>query len=110
MREIRFYRSFFPDFYTKQKPKVQEKIDYVLKLLANVQKVPEKFLKHISGTNGMYEIRVEYAGNIYRIFCFFDKGNVVVLLNSLQKKTDKLPRREIERAERLRKEYYEEKS
>lgn len=94
----------------RQSLKVQEKIDYVLKLIASVKKVPEKFLKHISGTNGLYEIRAEYAGNIYRIFCFFDKGNVVVLLHGFQKKTGKIPRREIERAERLRKEYYEEKS
>jgi len=110
VRKSQFYRSFFPDFYMRQSLKVQEKIDYVLKLIASVKKVPEKFLKHISGTNGLYEIRVEYAGNIYRIFCFFDKENVVVLLHGFQKKTGKIPRREIERAERLRKEYYEEKN
>jgi phage-related protein len=110
MRKILFYKSFFQDFYIGQSLKVQQKIDYVLKLIVSVKKVPEKFLKHISGTKGLYEIRVDYGGNIFRIFCFFDRENVLILLHGFQKKTYKIPLKELKRAERLREEYYEEKS
>jgi phage-related protein len=96
MRKILFYKSFFQDFYIGQSLKVQQKIDYVL--------------KHISGTKGLYEIRVDYGGNIFRIFCFFDRENVLILLHGFQKKTYKIPLKELKRAERLREEYYEEKS
>lgn len=70
--------------------------------------VPEKYFKHISGTKGIYEIRVEVQSNIYRVFSFFDEGNLIILVNGFQKKTLKTPRKEIELALRLRKEYYEE--
>ncbi|ODS29982.1 MAG: hypothetical protein SCARUB_04911, partial [Candidatus Scalindua rubra] len=48
-------------------------------------------------------------GNIYRIFSFFDKGNLVVLGNAFQKKTQKVPRKEIEKALKIMKEYFHEK-
>lgn len=70
--------------------------------------VPEKYFKHISGTKGIYEIRVEVQSNIYRVFSFFDEGNLIILVNGFQKKTLKTPRKEIELALRLRKEYYKE--
>lgn len=69
----------------------------------------KKFFKYLTSTKGLYEIRIEYKSNIYRIFCFFDKGELVILLNGFQKKTKKTPKKEIELAERLRKEYYNEK-
>ncbi len=69
--------------------------------------VPEKYFKHLEGTDGLYEIRVKVGRDIYRIFCFFDKGQLVILLNGFQKKSEKTPRQEIERAERLKKQYYE---
>jgi len=71
-----------------------------------VEKVSEKFLKHIEGTDGLFEIRIEVGSNIYRIFCCFDKGNLVVLFNAFQKKTQKTPRKEIELAQQLRAEYF----
>lgn len=71
-----------------------------------MDRIPEKFLKHLEGTDGLYEIRVEADGNIYRIFCCFDKGNIVVLFNGFQKKTRKTPKQEIELAERLKTEYF----
>lgn len=74
-RQIIFYRHYFTDFYLEQTEKVQEKIAYVFKILTNVQNVPKKFLSHMSGTDGFYEIRIEFDRNIYRIFCCFDKGN-----------------------------------
>ena len=69
--------------------------------------VPEKYFKHLEGTDGLYEIRVKVGSDIYRIFCFFDKGQLVILLNGFQKKSEKTPRQEIERSERLKKQYYE---
>ena len=85
--------------------KVREKIGYVFKVVKTVDKVSGKFLKHIEGTDGLYEIRVEVGSDIYRIFCCFDKGNIVVLFNAFQKKTQKTPKQEIEFALKLRKEY-----
>lgn len=60
----------------------------------------------MEGTDGLYEIRIEVGSNIYRIFCCFDKGNLVVLFNAFQKKTKKIPKQEIELAEKLKKEYF----
>jgi len=105
-RQIIFHRQYFIDFYLKQTETVQEKIGYVFRIIKTVDKVPEKFLKYIEGTDGLYEIRVEVSGNIFRIFCCFDKGNVVVLFNAFQKKSQKTPRQEIELAIKLKKEYF----
>ena len=102
MRAIEFYKDYFIDFYIKQTGKVQEKIEWTLDLIKQIDRVPEKYLKHLSGTDGLYEIRVEYQSNIYRIFCFFDKGKLVVLLNAFQKKTQKTPKKEIKMAEKLK--------
>ena len=104
-REIIFYDHHFIKFYQDQNEKVKDKIKYVLELIKQVEKVPDKFLKHIKGTKGLYEIRIEYQSNIYRIFCCFDKGKLVVLLNGFQKKTQKTPANEIEKAEKLINEY-----
>ncbi len=71
-----------------------------------MEKVSEKFLKHIADADGLFEIRIEVGSNIYRIFCFFDKGNLVVLFNGFQKKGQKTPRKEIELAEQLKAEYF----
>ena len=68
--------------------------------------MPEKFLKHLTNTNGLYEIRIEYQSNIYPIFCCFDKGKLVVLFNAFQKKTQKTPKKEIEKAIKLMDEYF----
>ncbi len=71
--------------------------------------IPEKFLKHIEGTEGLYEIRIKAGSNIYRIFCCFDKGSLVVLFNGFQKKDQKTPKKEIEQAEKLKLEYFKTK-
>ncbi len=86
--------------------KVREKIGYVFRIVKTVEKIPEKFLKHLEGTDGLYEIRVEVGSDIFRIFCCFDKGNLVVLFNAFQKKTQKTSQKEIELAEKLKKEYF----
>ena len=105
-REIIFHENHFIDFYQVQNEKVKEKIKYVLELIKQVEKVPEKFLKHLTNTNGLYEIRIEYQSNIYRIFCCFDKGKLVVLFNAFQKKTQKTPKKELEKALKLMEEYF----
>jgi phage-related protein len=85
------------------------KIQYVLELIKQVDRVPEKFLKHLAGTEGLYEIRIEVKSNIYRIFCCFDEGKLVLLFNGFQKKTQKTPKQELERALRLMTEYFQQK-
>ncbi len=78
-------------------------------LIEEVQQVPEIYLKHLEGTNGLYEIRIQLASDIFRIFSFFDEGKLVVLANGFQKKTQKTPRQEITKALKIMEEYYENK-
>ena len=108
-RQIIFYKHYFADFYLEQPENVQEKIDYIFKIMRSVQNVPRKFLEHITGTNGLYEIRIEFESNIYRIFCCFDKGNLVILFNGFQKKIQKPPKKEINLALKLKDEYFNSK-
>jgi len=108
-RKVHIHENYFWDFYYKQNVKVQDKIDWTVTLVQTTKIVPEKFLKHLKSTSGLWEIRVSANNGIFRIFCFFDKGNLVVLLSGFQKKTQKTPKSEIKRAERLKKEYYENK-
>jgi phage-related protein len=108
-RQIIFHKGYFTDFYLDQTEKVQEKIEYVFKILRTVQNVPRKFLDHITGTDGLYEIRIEFESNIYRIFCCFDNGNLVVLFNGFQKKSQKTPKRQIDMALKLKEQYFNSK-
>jgi len=108
-RQIIFFKHYFIDFYVEQTEKVQEKIEYVFKILRTVQNVPKKFLEHITGTDGLYEIRIEFESNINRIFCCFEKGNLFVLFNGFQKKSQKTPEKEIDLALKLKEEYFNSK-
>ena len=108
-RQIIFYKNYFTDFYLMQSDKVQEKIEFVFKVICTVQRVPKKFLQHMSGTEGLYEIRVEIESNIYRFFCCFDKGNIVILFNGFQKKTQKTPKEEMDLALKLKDDYFNSK-
>jgi phage-related protein len=105
-RQIIFHEDYFLDFYKSLDANVKTKIQYVLELVKQVDRVPAKFLAPMSGYEGLYEIRVEYQSNIYRIFCCFDEGRLVVLFNGFQKKTQKTPKEEIQRAMRLKNEYF----
>ncbi|MFA4852808.1 MAG: type II toxin-antitoxin system RelE/ParE family toxin [Thermoplasmata archaeon] len=109
IRTIVAYKNYFVDFLAAQPVKVQNKIYKILELVEYQQQIPTKFIKHIEGTGGLYETRFSLGNNIWRVFCFFDEGKLVILLNGFQKKTQKTPKTEIERAERLRQEYYKEK-
>jgi phage-related protein len=79
-------------------------------LIKQVERVPLKFLSPMTGYGGLFEIRVEFQSNIYRIFCCFDEGRLVVLFNGFQKKTQKTPKKEVDKAMRLKKEYFEQKN
>lgn len=105
-RQIIFYQYYFIDFYKGLDIKVKQKIQYVLELIKQMDRVPEKFLAPLTGYDGLLEIRIEYQSNIYRVFCCFDEGKLVVLFNGFQKKTQKTPKNEIERAVRLKEEYF----
>lgn len=106
-RQIVFYKEHFLDFYKGLDNKVKDKIQYVLELIKQVERVPDKFLAPMTSYDGLFEIRVEYQSNIYRIFCCFDQGQLVILFNGFQKKTQKTPKTEIEKAMRLKQEYFE---
>ena len=80
-----------------------------MQLIATIDRVPEKYFKHITGSTGIYEIRVEAGSDIYRVFSFFDEGQLIILVNGFQKKTQKTPKNEIELAEKLKRQYFDEK-
>ncbi|MFD1141548.1 type II toxin-antitoxin system RelE/ParE family toxin [Larkinella insperata] len=104
-RTIIFYRDFFQEFFVKQRDKVKEKIIWTLELIEDLPRVPETYLKHIENTDGLFEIRVQVGSDIFRIFCFFDQGKLVVLANGFQKKAQKTPKQEIEKALNIKEEY-----
>ena len=108
-RSIIFYKDYFQKFFVKQKDKVKDKIVWTFNLIEELPRVPETYLKHIENTNGLYEIRVQLGSDIFRIFCFFDKGQLVVVTNGFNKKSQKTPKKEIERAIKIKQEYENEK-
>ena len=87
--------------------KEQEKIQYGLLLLKTLDRLPKKSIKLIR--DGLYELRTEYGGNIFRVFFIFDEGKVVVLFNGFQKKSQKTPLNEIEKALKIKEAYYADK-
>lgn len=109
-RTIRVYKNHFWDFYNSQPKKVQDRIDWTIGLVRGLRMVPKKYFDHMIGTDGIWEIRTQVGNNIYRVFSCFDEGNLVILLSGFQKKTQKTPKKEIEKAERLKKEYFDEKT
>ena len=108
-REIRFYKHYFQEFYLAQEEKARRKIAQVLVWIQTIDRLPVSIFKSIEGQRGMYEIRVEYGGNIFRIFCCFDRDSLVILFNGFHKKSKKTPTEEIARATRLMKEYFDSK-
>lgn len=109
IRKIIFHRDYFLDFFNDQTEKVKDKIEHVLFVISVADRIPTKFFQHLTGTDGLYEVRVEFQGNIYRIFSCFDEGNLVVLFNGFQKKSQKTPTGEIEKALKIKAEYFIEK-
>ena len=104
-----FYKDYFEQFFVKQNNRVKEKILWTIRLIEDVEVVPSIYLKSITGTNGIYEIRIQTGSDIFRIFCFFDKENLVVIGNGFQKKTQKTPKNEIIKAIQIKLNYENEK-
>ena len=109
IREVIAYRNYFEDFLIRQPVKVQNKIFKIIEAIETLERIPENYLKLITGTKGLYEARISLASNTWRVFCFFDEGRLVILLNGFTKKTQKTPKREITKALRLMNDYYNEK-
>jgi len=104
-RTVIFYKDYFQSFFLKQDKKVKAKIVWTFNLIEELQNIPETYLKHLKGTAGLYEVRIQLGNSIFRIFCFFDEGKLVVLMNGFRKKTQKTPKSEIEKALKIKNEY-----
>ena len=110
VRDIYYYKDYYLDFFETLKPDVKRKFNWTLKLIATIDRVPVKYFKHMEDTTGLFEVRVEVGSDIFRVFSFFDEGQLIILLNGFQKKSQKTPKNEIELAEKLKKQYFDEKS
>jgi len=108
-RNIFYYKNYYLDFFKTLRPEVKKKFSWTLQLIQDLEYVPVKYFNHMTGTTGLFEIRVEVGSNIYRVFSFFDEGKLIVIINGFQKKTQKTPAKEIEKAEKLKKQYFNEK-
>jgi phage-related protein len=108
-RELYFFKDYFEKFYDDQSGKVQKKILWTLRIIEQIDRIPEVYLKHLKSTSGLYEIRVQVGKNIFRIFCFFDIDNLVVIGHGFHKKSQKTPKQEIKKAEQIKQEYYDSK-
>lgn len=109
LRTVTLYKNYFADFFEKQKQKVKDKILWTFRIIETQRQIPTDYLKHIEGTDGLYEIRVQQGSDIFRIFCFFDEGKLIILANGFQKKTRKTPKSEIVKALKIKKDYENEK-
>ncbi|MEK7845477.1 MAG: type II toxin-antitoxin system RelE/ParE family toxin [Nitrospinota bacterium] len=93
------------DFLDSLPSKVAQKITWALNLLENLDIVPSSYFKKLVGTEEIWECRIQFGSNAYRIFCFFADNSVVVLTHGFIKKSQKTPKSEIERAESYRKDF-----
>jgi phage-related protein len=109
VREVIAYKNYFEEFLLEQPRKVQDKIFKIIEAIETLERVPSNYLKSIIGVTGFYEARIKLGSNIWRVFCFFDGDKLVILLNGFQKKTQKTPKNEIEKAKRLMVDYYQSK-
>lgn len=110
VREVVAFKNYFEDFLKDQPLKVQDKIFKIIEAIETLERIPSNYLKHLVGTEGLYEARIKLGSNIWRVFCFFDGDKLIVLMNGFQKKTQKTPKKEIEKALKIMIEYYEQKS
>ena len=106
VRHVVVFGNHFKEFRKTLDREALKKLYQVLTLIMMVEVIPVKFLKPIEGRKGLFEIRVEHDSNIYRVFCCFDEGNIVILFNGFQKKTQKTPVAQLDKAEALMKKYF----
>lgn len=109
VREVVEFENHFSEFLKKQPVKVQNKIFKIIEAIETLERVPSSYLKMLVGTIGLYEARIQLGSDIWRVFCFFDNGKLVILLNGFAKKTQKTPKNEIKKALQLMQKYYETK-
>lgn len=109
IRQVVVYADYFKEFKKTLSRDALRKIYQILIYIMTLEQIPGKYLKAITGVRGLFEIRIEEGGNIYRIFCCMDEGNLVILFNGFQKKTQRTPLGEIERAKRIMNEYFSSK-
>lgn len=110
VREVIAFKDYFENFLAAQPKKVQDKIFKIIEAIETLERVLSNYLKFLPGTNGLYEARIQLGSNIWRVFCFFDNEKLVILLNGFQKKTQKTPKNEIDKALRLMTEYFKAKA
>ena len=103
-RQILYYKNYFIEFFLSLEDGAKKKVAYVLDMIKTQERLNSNFVKSIR--DGIYELRASHNGNIYRAFFIFDEGNIVMLFNGFQKKTQKTPNNEIEKALKLKNEYY----
>ncbi len=109
LRTVTLFKDYFSDFYEKQIQKEKDKILWTFRIIETQQQIPVDYFQHLEGTDGLFVVRVKQGSDIFRIFCFFDEGKLIVLANGFQKKTQKTPKSEIEKALKIKKEYETEK-
>ena len=107
VRQVVVFEDHFKEFRKSLDRETLKKLYQVLSLIMCVKVIPAKFLKAIEDRKGLYEIRLEQGKSIYRVFCCFDDDNLVVLFNGFQKKTQKTPKGQLDKAETLMKKYFE---
>ncbi len=108
-RNVYPYKRYFLDFYETQTPDIQLKIEWTIQLIRTLMVVPKNYFKYLTGSQGLYEIRVQYRGYAIRILSFFNKDNAIILCQAFFKKTRKTPRNEIKKALQIKFEYETEK-
>ncbi len=96
-RNIYYYKNYYLNFFKTLDYEVKQKFNWTLKLISQVDRVPTKYYKHIEDSTGLFEIRVEFGSNIYRVFSFFNKGQLVILINGFQKRVKELRKKRLKR-------------
>ncbi len=109
IRTIVAYKDYFKEFKRTVSQQVIDKFYEIFLYIMTLESIPAVYFRSVEGVRGLFEIRVEEEGNIYRVFCCFDNGNIVVLFNAFHKKTQKTPQGEIKKAKRIMNEYFKEK-
>ncbi len=110
VREVRFYRTPsghcpVEKFLDSLSGKAAQKVVWALRLVEEVDMVPGQYLKKLRDTDELWEVRAQYGGSAFRLLGFFDGPRILILTNGVAKKTDKIPRREIELAENRRRDH-----
>lgn len=114
MRTIIFYKTQsgkcpVSEFLDSLSSKQAKKVTWVLNLVENQPRVPVEYFKKLTGTSGLWEIRIQYGSDIFRLLGFIDDGKLVILTNGFTKKSQKTPANEIQIAELRKTDYLQRK-